>query len=344
MNDHIYYQRGNIFTIIPNITNRDKKELNKYISTLKKNYFDKNGDYTFFWTIDKDSNMISVDETVNAISTDIRDQIIQVASFIFKKGYKIKGNFLLRLPEIIEHIQFDGITQIVKFLVLIDPCQTTKLDKTNDVMNHALDKMNSILNLQNDLNTNNNNKIIIMDMPSDNTEETINKLYLVKNKNTNTVYGEFSASSPERATGLAIVEYLKALEEKKKPFPNRLNLYIDEKINNVTKQYNCNLFKNDLLEIYKDINYKNIVLTTHSEMNNMEVDSQWLETDSTSISTSTSESNSIQPQKTSNDLNLEKKLDSITSRIETLSIMNTVGLIFIFSFMMGLWSWTIIVR
>jgi len=125
----IYYQRDAQFmatrVLVPDVL----EELNTYIHTTKQLYSDKsNQGHSFFWTYDESRKSIVVDETTVSVSNDIRDQLIQLATWCFNKGYRLKGHFYLRLPDSIEYIYMDGISKLVKFFVLIDNMQ---LDETS---------------------------------------------------------------------------------------------------------------------------------------------------------------------------------------------------------------------
>jgi len=143
MAQNIYFQKGIIFRMMSKMDNSTEYDLCKYISEIKSQYMNNDGiNHTFFWKYE--NGCISTDITVCGISTDIRDQLITISSWIFSRGYRLKGEFYLRLPDSIECISMDGISKLIKFYVLIDPINFN-LNKETDVIIEARQKMEKYL-------------------------------------------------------------------------------------------------------------------------------------------------------------------------------------------------------
>lgn len=103
-NSKIYYSTNCYFKIYPH---KDDKifpiEMNKYINNLMNNY-KYNDKCLFFWKYDMINNKLIINEHTEYSENDIFIQFIQIADWIYKKGYSLYGIFFCRTQYFIEYI------------------------------------------------------------------------------------------------------------------------------------------------------------------------------------------------------------------------------------------------
>jgi len=142
-NNNVYYQRDANFAIIPIIHDVDAKKLLHHIAQLKKMYTNDNS-HSFFWKFDVKNNSIVIDETSASISSDIQEQLSLIATWIFERGYHMKGHFILKINKLIKYFHMDGQRKSIDNLELFDDAKY--IDNENIIMYDAKNKIDAYLN------------------------------------------------------------------------------------------------------------------------------------------------------------------------------------------------------
>jgi len=117
----IIYQKNTKFKIIPDLNNEYICELCKYIDELKLYYVSEvGGTHLFFWKFDPNIHSIVIDSTTSEVSIDFRDQLVNIASWLFDRGFNLDGSFYLRKSDSIEYIIMRKSDRIIKHYVFVE--------------------------------------------------------------------------------------------------------------------------------------------------------------------------------------------------------------------------------
>lgn len=302
----IYYQRGIIFKIMSEMNPATESDLMEYIAEIRKDY----AKDTFFWTYSKGA--IITDDTVCGISSDIRDQLILLSSWIFNKGYRLKGEFYLRLPDSIECISTDGISKLVKFYVLID--QTANLsNKESDIIIESRNKMEKYMNKKNDyvlLDSSEEefkgSRILdpgtIPDVSYSGSEE-LDQHFDAYDIETNYFYGTFYAPTIEKAIRMIMKDHF--MEK------------------NITRNVSLQLISDKTIYRYTIMANKSIEITSDEVECEISDDSSESSSDDFDIDNVTNS-----PPRVSKNQFINNRLDKIEESIEISNIMSSIMIIF----------------
>lgn len=116
----IYYDPEIRFEIYPRITPEIFEQFEQFVMELRKNYLLDNGGCSFFWTIDKKTNSIIIDETTDMVENNIFEQFSSIAMWLFEKDYRIKGYFINKINNKIEYIICDTDNKLISHFNIID--------------------------------------------------------------------------------------------------------------------------------------------------------------------------------------------------------------------------------
>ncbi|AZL89170.1 hypothetical protein QKC54_gp0669 [Megavirus baoshan] len=91
--EYIVYDTKSNFQISPKMNCDMIHKLSKYISDLKKYYFEIHGENCFFWKLDQENSLIIIDEIIQNVNDDIFNQIYEIALWILSNNYYLVGDF-----------------------------------------------------------------------------------------------------------------------------------------------------------------------------------------------------------------------------------------------------------